>query len=887
MAQQNFADQLGLAFDEVFTLGMAPGSTTTTRLEQPWDKMCEKVPSQPGTTSPLYLIRIVEGGISYALGKATKTLPEQSQGYSIFVWAQIRTPGKRPSIRILQNDGLKELPRNYNIYFINIDFEMHGSTQRLFSTTDTYMHFYNCTFNGVERLGSTIQSNAKLYFENCLFIHNKNFLLADYFPRLDYHNWVPPVFINCRGALEPNRFTIINCDTTPILPGATIPDDPVRGHQYGPLGASFLQQSYHQVKAGNQFYSYHPIKLMFSGMSGGDNKQFKPGSPVRVAQAALRLSTIIPTATHIVNNLPVVQFTSTATNTATARLLNDTSRFVETDLGGVGYGEKDNTGILTKVMEDLYSAPDFGGVQIGEKPNMLAFDSKKEIPNYTEVMNLVKRNSTRYAIKVNKKTYTYDDSGWKEIALEDIPTKGIQTGTYFTAAQLKQILPQDLYNYSIQLIKSGTGGAVELKYNSDLPPTITNENITVMGDKLLIEANVQDPEGSEVSWKIINTLNDTVLATGTGNQVRHLVETAALLPTLTTTNPNFLDITGDWSSPLSTDPAYPTLQNGWKGDKTLITFDANKPVAPSVFMFTQLYENGKPLLTQYKLAYSDDGASFTTIEKVHNAETAVIGEGFGKHRYWGVYLLDEHTGLANPRFVSFKDTKAAIQIVAADIKGQETTKNLWAVKSNFIPNLTVTWNNKSWRVDVADRNQNKIKYRVKVNGEPISAWTEYQLPPFAFDVRINDGAPFKAPGQTNTLTVEVVDELRGYAKVEMEGRQALNGLYFESLGGDIYTNNMGEVKDTLNFGQVVLGQTAGPQALYVANYTDKALTNIKLTSNTLASFADNENFTGGWFSYTVPFLAPGQKFKFFVRMVTVPTFPEGTVDFTIFGEGEF
>ena len=348
------------------------------------------------------------------------------------------------------------------------------------------------------------------------------------------------------------------------------------------------------------------------------------------------------------------------------------------------------------------------------------------------------------------------------------------------------------------------------------------------------------------------------------------------------TNPTMTSVGGTWTSPLSTDPSFTNLITGWKGDRCFIKCDLGTPKIVNGFVFDQLYENGKPLITQYQVAYSDDGVVYTTTP-VGTAEFYPIETA--AHRYWGVYLLDEHTGIKNPMFVQMSATTSNLLLEATDKRGNKSSVPIGAFKSNLIPTLTIVALPRALSIDLNDKNLDKIKYQVRINNEIFVRWTELHQAPLHLSIPITDAEPFKL-GE-NTVEVEVIDELGGYSSQKMNFTHKTNGLYFEDKDGKIYTTNANKIQQKLDFGAVLIGQKTDAKELYIVNHTDRALYNIKITSLAQAEFADNDGLVGATTEYTIPYLAQEQKARFFVRIQTQVSTLEGEHEIVILGEGEF
>ena len=255
------------------------------------------------------------------------------------------------------------------------------------------------------------------------------------------------------------------------------------------------------------------------------------------------------------------------------------------------------------------------------------------------------------------------------------------------------------------------------------------------------------------------------------------------------------------------------------------------------------------------------------------------------HRYWGVYLLDEHTGIKNPMFVQMPATTSNLLLEATDKSDNKSSVPIGAFKSNLIPTLIIVALPKVLSIDLNDKNLDKLKYQIRINNEIFVNWTELRQAPLHLSIPITDAEPFKLG--TNIVEVEVIDELGGYNSQKMNFTHKTNGLYFEDKNGKIYTTNANKIQQKLDFGAVLIGQKTDAKELYIVNHTDRALYNIKIASLAQAEFADNDGLVGATTEYTIPYLAQEQKARFFVRIQTQVSTLEGEHEVIILGEGEF
>jgi len=223
-----------------------------------------------------------------------------------------------------------------------------------------------------------------------------------------------------------------------------------------------------------------------------------------------------------------------------------------------------------------------------------------------------------------------------------------------------------------------------------------------------------------------------------------------------------------------------------------------------------------------------------------------------------------------------------IQVIDEKLKTYSKTTTLSL--QNTEPNILVTMINMIARIDFNDPDQNRIKYKVFLNGEQIAPsvgeWTELITTPTYFTTRFKSNEIIV--GGNNILRVVAEDEYGKQGQVIYNFIGELSGLLFIDENNNVCSDDLGNIIRAFDMGKINAGRTSETKLVKVKNTCGYDVINASIQIEALNPdskytvyiskennpFIDSNNLT-------ISKIANNTEDYFYVKVVTNPEIEYG------------
>ena len=224
----------------------------------------------------------------------------------------------------------------------------------------------------------------------------------------------------------------------------------------------------------------------------------------------------------------------------------------------------------------------------------------------------------------------------------------------------------------------------------------------------------------------------------------------------------------------------------------------------------------------------------------------------------------------------------------------KTTK---LVLRNVAPQLIMNMTGMYLKIDIDDDDRNKIKYRLIVNGTRIypkdTEWSPLLETPYITTKRFKSNEII-VEGE-NIAQVDVVDEYGKSTSLTYKFIGECSGLLFMNEYNQMYSDDLGNIIRTLEFGNILAGKSSKVEKIKLKNncgFNVKDIT-IQIDSatvpqgSTILLDTNFENFKGSN-TLQIQRLANGAEIEFYIRVLTdIEQETGGTFDITVTSTSDF
>ena len=226
-----------------------------------------------------------------------------------------------------------------------------------------------------------------------------------------------------------------------------------------------------------------------------------------------------------------------------------------------------------------------------------------------------------------------------------------------------------------------------------------------------------------------------------------------------------------------------------------------------------------------------------------------------------------------------------VDIEVVDEKLRTYTKTTTLSLQNTEPNILVTMTNMIARIDFNDPENNKIQYKVLLNGKQITPktgdYTDFVDTPCFFTSRFKSDSIIV--GGNNILEILAIDEYGKKGKLIYNFTGKLSGLLFIDENGRVCSDDLGNIIRTFDLGKIDAGRTSEVKKVIIRNTCGYDVINAKIDLEALnpdsrytvyisksnAPFVDNN-------SLTINEIINNTEDEFYVKVVTNPDIEYGS-----------
>lgn len=224
----------------------------------------------------------------------------------------------------------------------------------------------------------------------------------------------------------------------------------------------------------------------------------------------------------------------------------------------------------------------------------------------------------------------------------------------------------------------------------------------------------------------------------------------------------------------------------------------------------------------------------------------------------------------------------------------KTTK---LVLKNIAPQLIMNMTGMYLKIDINDDDKNKIKYRLIVNGTRIypkdAEWSPLLDTPYITTKRFKSNEII-VEGE-NIAQVDVVDEYGKSTSLTYKFIGECSGLLFMNEYNQMYSDDLGNIIRTLEFGNILAGKSSKVEKIKLKNNCGFAVKDITIQidsatvpqGSTILLDTNFENFKGSN-TLQIQRLANGAEIEFYIRVLTdIEQETGGTFDITVTSTSDF
>lgn len=225
-----------------------------------------------------------------------------------------------------------------------------------------------------------------------------------------------------------------------------------------------------------------------------------------------------------------------------------------------------------------------------------------------------------------------------------------------------------------------------------------------------------------------------------------------------------------------------------------------------------------------------------------------------------------------------------VKIEVIDEKLKTYSKTTTLSLQNTEPNILVTMTNMIARIDFNDADQNRIKYKVFLNGNQITPsigqWTDFVNTPTYFMTRFRSTDIIV--GGNNILRVVAEDEYGKQGQVIYNFTGELSGLLFTDEDNNVCSDDLGNIIRTFNMGKINAGKTSETKLVKIKNTCgyDVINANIQIEAidpnsrYTVFISKENNPFTDSN-NLSIAKISNNTEDYFYVKVVTDPDIENG------------
>jgi len=227
--------------------------------------------------------------------------------------------------------------------------------------------------------------------------------------------------------------------------------------------------------------------------------------------------------------------------------------------------------------------------------------------------------------------------------------------------------------------------------------------------------------------------------------------------------------------------------------------------------------------------------------KVEIEETGTVLKPFTSY-FYDVDTVDTSVNITKDMFATWNPYHIKVTVEQNDGVIVESLWQVHVYDTEPILNVANVENN-VLSFQIGDLEDDSIKYRIKLNGRQVyppntTNMTELQPSPVSGNILLPKDIII--PESSNTIVIEAEDSLGkfiSFTPVTFIG--TYQGLMFMDDLDNVYTTDLGIIRELIDFGLIQAGQESSVKTIYLKNLTGYDIRNLKITLDTSVSINGN------------------------------------------------